>query len=291
MADDEKKNEVQISDKSQAKELRQKFEVNLIRFESENYDNEEAKCMHITLTDKGSENKYQIYETTFTVGDCNQIKKDARFEHIPLDKFVNLIKYCLSNENTSHGIKLKVEHSKYVQLAILYSPDQFTNVTFTLTIAAKQMSEVDLLKLRLKEAEESIQALQRNRPWKRAVAQNPAATTDQTTYNVNNYLVSITLPAKAGRYLCQFSFWVTSQHSWVYYWFKRGNTLLSNGSGRHAVGKAVGVTNFDVSGMSIVELQGNESEQDRTIRVYATGHATHKAVFRNCVLVCEELAD
>ena len=54
--DDEKKGDDDVKiDDSKAAELRQKFDVNIIKFESENYNNEEGKCLHITLTDKGTE--------------------------------------------------------------------------------------------------------------------------------------------------------------------------------------------------------------------------------------------
>lgn len=160
MADEKENIDNDIKDDSKASELRRKFNVNIIQFESENYNNEEAKCLHITLTDKESENKYQIYEKTFTVGECAKIKKDAKFEVIPLPKFVALMMDCLSIQNKSHAIDLKIDHKKYVEITITYAPDKYTEIKFKLTIPAKEMKEIDLLKLRLKEAEDKIKHLE-----------------------------------------------------------------------------------------------------------------------------------
>eukprot|EP00483_Globobulimina_turgida_P007621 UN07636 len=174
-----------------------KFDVNLVKFEPQNYKNEEGKCIHFTFTDKTSENKFQIYHKTFTVGDCVKIQKDAKCEHMPLLKFTGLIMHCLSRKNKSHPVQVNVEHGKYLQINILYSPDEWTSIKFVLRIPAKEMKEIDLLKLRLKEAEHKIKELE-SQPsrvrWQKAVAQNPKSTTDKTTYNINNYLVGITLP-------------------------------------------------------------------------------------------------
>eukprot|EP01083_Nonionella_stella_P212224 766634_1 len=279
-------------DESKSSELRDKFDVVVIKFEANNDNNGDAKCLQITLTDK-KENKFQIYEKTFSVNDCGKIKKDAKLEAIPLPKFVNLIMDCLSIKNQKHDIKLRIEHTKYVVINITYAPDDYTQVEFALTIPAKEMREVDLLKLRLKEAEDKIKQLEatQGRPtkWKNAVAQNPKSTTDRTTHNANNCLVSITLPAKAGKYLCQFSFWAHADKHWIYYWFKQGETTFGPSTGCHTPGYTAGASHLSVSNMAIVELNGNEDEQNRTIRLYATGHASYPVIFTNCVLVCEEL--
>ena len=208
--------------------------------------------------------------------------------------------YCLSTKNKSHNIQLKIENGKYVQIDILYEPDEWTAHKFTLTIPAKEMSEVDLLKLRLKEAEDKIKELERvtsQTKWKKAVSQNPQATTDSTTHNANKQLVSIILPQKAGKYLCSFSFWVTNtSNTWCYYWIKKGSAQIDGkgNSGCRVPSYSTGgasIDYFNVSGMVIAELNGNENDENRTIKVCATGHGTHKAIFRNCVLVCEELDD
>ena len=67
-------------------ELRDKFSVNITKFESENYNNEEAKCLLIKLTDK-QEHKYQIYQQTFTVGDIIKIKKEANLNQYHYQNF------------------------------------------------------------------------------------------------------------------------------------------------------------------------------------------------------------
>ena len=211
-------------DESKTSELRKKFDVNIIKYESENYNNEEGKCLHFTLTDKGTENKYQIYDKSFTVGDCMKIKKDAKYENTPMNKFIDLTMYCLSKENKSHDIKLTFDNGKYVQIDILYAPDQWTSFKFVLTIPAKEMSEVDLLKLRLKEAEDTIkqsqdkikaaedkikelEAITSQQKWKKAVSQYPVATTDKTSYDQNKHLTAITLPQKAGKCFSGFVSW------------------------------------------------------------------------------------
>eukprot|EP01084_Bolivina_argentea_P263338 445676_1 len=166
-----------VKDDRQSAALRDQFDVNILKFEAENYKNEEEKCMHFTFTDKTSENKFQIYHKTFTVGNCIKIQKNSKCEHMPLPKFIGLIMHCLSTENKSHSVQFKVEHGKYLQINILYTPDEWLSIKFVLTIPAKEMNEIDLLKLRLKEAEDRIKKLE-SKPskWKKAVAQNPKST-------------------------------------------------------------------------------------------------------------------
>ena len=112
--------------------------------------------MELTLVDQGTENKFQIYRNVFTVDDCSKILKQSKYEILPVSKFVDLIMYCLSDDNKRHEVNATVNHKEFIKLDILYKPDQFTSISFTLTVPARKMKEVDLLKLRLRELETSV---------------------------------------------------------------------------------------------------------------------------------------
>eukprot|EP01084_Bolivina_argentea_P181850 314033_1 len=286
--DTEDKKDDDIKEETSLSKLKQQFKVDAVKFEYDN--NEDSKCIHLTFVDKTSENKYQIYEKIFTVRDCTQIKKEIGFGGMQINDFICLIMDSLSCEDKSYSVEFQVIHARVLKLNIVHSPSKYMNIKFSLNIPAKKMKESDLLKLRLKEAEDKITELTAKlseKTWKQIAVQNPSSTTDSTTHNTQNYLVSVTLPKKAGRYLCQFSFSAQASKHWIYWWFKQDTQNIANKGlgGTHTING--GYT--QISQMAIVNLNGNENEQERTIRVYATGHASYPAIFNNCVLVCEEL--
>ena len=81
--------------------------------------------------------------------------------------------------------------------------------------------------------------------------------------------------------------WAYAIKEHVYYWFKKGNLNLGPTDGCNTPGYLSGESYFSVSNMVIVELNGNEDDENRTVRLYATGHRSFPATFVNCVLSCE----
>eukprot|EP01084_Bolivina_argentea_P250894 420562_1 len=139
--------------------LREQFDINVAKFVTENYDNQQAKCMEFKLVDKRTEHKFQIYENVFTINDCNKILEKAKYPLLPLPKFTDLIMYCLSEENTLHQVNVNVINGQNLEINIKYTPDKFTEFKFILTVPAKEMNEIDLLKLRLNEFESNTPIL------------------------------------------------------------------------------------------------------------------------------------
>eukprot|EP01084_Bolivina_argentea_P178976 309310_1 len=146
------------------KNFREQFVVNLTTFPVENDENTASKCMYFKFIDQGTENKHQIYEKVFDISECIKILQNAKYELMRLSKFIGLVMYALSEQNDIHDVNVNVNHGQSLEINIKYTPDQYTETTFVFTIPAKQMNEIDLLKLRLKDLEHEIEERNNNLP-------------------------------------------------------------------------------------------------------------------------------
>eukprot|EP01084_Bolivina_argentea_P135261 238384_1 len=148
--------------------LRQKYQVNVKEFDDRSlftklYNDEETKLLYVSFIDKGeiAENKFLTYEKIFTYSDLKNIKTDAGFSTISVENFVQLIKNCLLAKDTlTNYIHFVVETGNKIKVTIVYAPDGLWSVRFCLVFPVKKMNEIDLLKLRLQEAENKIKELQ-----------------------------------------------------------------------------------------------------------------------------------
>ena len=109
-------------------DLIDRFDIECNELDFGDDDNKHEDCLFVRLTDKGTVNKFQIYEKTFTVADCVAILKRAKYEHLPISKFLSLIQHCLSEENESHDVQFTTNKSKEnttrLQIDIIYAPDE-----------------------------------------------------------------------------------------------------------------------------------------------------------------------
>ena len=130
--------------------------------------------------------------------------------------------------------------------------------------------------------------------WSKVVYK--AAYTGEITDNANKCLLSLTLPARAGKYLCKYSCAATGTTGgtwWIFYTFKLNNQIISNNgkNGIYLPANASASYPFPLSGSVVIELNGQENEQQRKLGLWHLGHSSHPSGISNICIEAHELKE
>ena len=108
-----------------------------------------------------------------------------------------------------------------------------------------------------------------------------------------NTLVEMVLPQKAGKYLVSFTSLAYANAAngyWIYYYFKCGGTTLNPGGGQYLYANCSQSYGVPISGSAVVELNGNENQQQRTLQLVHYPHSSHPSGMKSCCIHCFELS-
>jgi len=105
--------------------------------------------------------------------------------------------------------------------------------------------------------------------------------------------LEIVLPQKAGKYLVSYSCeaYTNSQNYWIYCYFRFGGRDLNYKGGWYLHENHQGQYGVPVAGSAVVELNGNEDSNGRTLKlVHTPSNGSYPSGVRHCCLQCFELS-
>ena len=146
----------------------EQFKVETIyNHEDVSLDEPNNVVFELKLVDMSSEDKYQRYIKTFICKDINELKVASGIgECMKTSKFVEFLLYALSDKNKKYPVSynvVKEEGKHLININIGYKTE-FLEFDLDIEIPAVQMTEIELLKLRLHEAEKALKSLTPSRP-------------------------------------------------------------------------------------------------------------------------------
>lgn len=146
--------------------------------------------------------------------------------------------------------------------------------------------EVQGLKQQLRQKKDAL--------WRKVVYRPNG--TGQITDGQNKCLLELTLPAKAGKYLCKYSCSASAAGTggwWIYYSFNCQNQVLlpNNQRGLYLPANSNSSYPFPLSGSVVVTLNGQENEQQRKLGLWHQGDQSYPSGISNICIEAYELQE
>eukprot|EP01083_Nonionella_stella_P070088 187316_1 len=283
--------------------------VHLKSIEEIDMNDDTAECISFSFIHKKSR---QIYDKVLKVSDCKSLVQ--RIPLMPIEGLIKLLYDALSPQaEAANNIQVNWTLSQKkdtLDINVIrktndaYMPD----ITFALSIPSKTMDPMDLLQIRVGELEDEnnelkvamkqqitqltqtiqnlqIQVAQNGLLYRNAV--HSAGDTGMVSDGVERCVVQMELPQKAVRFVCRYSTEAMAAQAdtfWIYFSMKLGATVLApKGGGRYLYNDCQNYA-FPLSGSVIVQLNGNETAQQRKLGLYLRGEQAYPAGLKNSCL-------